>query len=125
MEEDELSVASAPSDESCPRCLEPVPSRAARCPQCGQPISSFRRIAPVLAGVAGILALIFLCVMVYRVVYVPEQDQAPVVDQQAAPDGTFAAPPETSSGHETPPPEPSDAKPASPPEAPKKAPLDR
>jgi hypothetical protein len=123
MEEDDLAVEEKASGEPCPRCLEPVPQNAARCPNCGQPISSFRRMTTIMTGIAGILALIFLSVMVYRMIYIPEE-QTPVLDDQAAPPGTFAAPPETSSGHETPP-EPADAAPPAPPEAPKKPPLDR
>jgi hypothetical protein len=58
-------------------------------------------------------------------VYVPDTEQAaPAFDDQAPPNGSFAPPPETSSGHETPPPAP-DSQPAAPPEVPKKAPLDR
>jgi hypothetical protein len=124
MEEEALVVEAQASGETCPRCLEPVPRNAARCPQCGQPISSFRRMAPIMAGVAGLLALIFLFVVAYRMVSVQDPDQAPVVEEPAAPDGSFAPPPETSSGHETPAPAP-DATPPAPPEPPKKAPLDR
>jgi hypothetical protein len=79
----------------------------------------------IMAGVAGILALIFVCVVAYRMVYIPEGEAAPIVDPQAAPEGSFAAPPETSSEHETPPPAPADSQPTAPPEAPRKAPLDR
>src|SRR4051794_24540405 len=123
MEEDDFAVEAPVSGEPCPRCLGPVPRSAARCPQCGEPISAIRRMAPIMAGVAGLLALIFLCVVAYRMVYVPEQ-AAPAFDDQAPPDGSFAPPPETSSGHETPPPAP-ESQPAAPPEVPKKAPLDR
>jgi hypothetical protein len=126
MEEDDLVVEAQPSGESCPRCLEPIPRRVARCPHCGQPISPFRRMTTIMAGVAGILALIFISVVIYRSVYIPEADQAaPAFDDQAPPDGSFAPPPETSSGHETPPSTPADSQPAAPPEAPKKPPLDR
>jgi hypothetical protein len=125
MEEHDLAVEAKALGEPCPRCLEPVPRSAARCPQCGQPISGFRRMTVMLTGAAGILALIFLFVVSYRMFYLPDQDPTPVIDDQAAPQGTFAAPPETSSGHETPPPEPADATPPAPPEAPKKPPLDR
>jgi hypothetical protein len=125
MEDDDLPVAPPPTGDPCPRCLVPAPTSAARCPNCGQPLSAIRRMAPIMAGVAGILVLIFLFVAVYRVVYMPDQDQTPVVDDQAAPDGQFAPPPETSSGHETPAQPPADSTPPAPPEVPKKPPLDR
>jgi hypothetical protein len=124
MEEDDLAVEVKASGEPCPRCLEPVPQNAARCPNCGQPISSFRRMTTIMAGVAGVVALTFLFVVAYRMFYLPDQDPTPV-EEQAAPDGTFAPPPETSSGHETPAPAPADSTPPAPPEAPKKPPLDR
>jgi hypothetical protein len=125
MKEGDLALEARASGETCTRCLEPAPRGAARCPQCGQPISPLRRVVSIMAGVAGILALIFLCVVAYRMVYVPEAEQPAIVDPQAAPEGSFAAPPETSSEHETPPPAPADSQPAAAPEAPKKPPLDR
>jgi len=55
----------ARSDDLCVRCMQPVPSSASRCPNCGTPYSNSRRltlwvgvcILLMLALLAGILLL--------------------------------------------------------------------
>jgi len=124
-EEDEiLEEVPQPVGDRCPRCLVPITVKAGRCPLCGIPVARSKRIWPVAAGVACVLALVFLFVVMYRTVYLAELERAAPVDDTTTPSGQFAPPPETSAGHEPPPPAPGDAKPAER-EPQKKPPLDR
>jgi hypothetical protein len=124
-EEDEiLEEEPKPVGEPCPRCLVPVPLKAERCPLCGLPVAHSRRIAPIAAGIACVLALVFLFVMMYRTVSLTELEEAPPVDDIDTPAGKFAPPPETSAGHEPPPPAKGEEKPADI-EPEKKPPLNR
>ena len=44
---------------ACPRCLEPVEPRAARCPHCGEPIAGHRNLV-LWIGVGGVAVLVFV-----------------------------------------------------------------
>ena len=81
-------------DERCPRCLQPVPPKAARCPGCRQPIHSLR-LLPFAIGVAGLLALVFAVILMYRMVSSEGCGQAPApVDEiPRRPAGTLPDPP--------------------------------
>jgi hypothetical protein len=72
---------------------------------------------------AGVLALLFMLVVMYRVVYLADMEQAPTLeDDQAVAVDEMAAP--TATSEEQPPP-PKDDKPAAPPERERPPPLDR
>ena len=73
--------------ERCPRCLQPVPPKAYRCPGCRQPIHSLRflRLVPFAIGVAGLLAMAFVMLVLYRTVRNEDSANAPVpVDEKTA-----------------------------------------
>lgn len=79
--------------ERCIRCYEPVPVNAARCPHCRQPLSNAKRFVPMIVGAAGVLALLFLLVMMYRVVYLTDLEHAkPLEDEQSVARDPFANP---------------------------------
>jgi hypothetical protein len=61
-------------ETKCPRCLQLLPGRVARCPNCNQPIQTSSRALRLAIGIAGLLALIFAMAMMYRTVY--EEDLA-------------------------------------------------
>ena len=70
--------------DRCPRCLQPVPPKAARCPGCLQPIHSLR-LLPFVIGVAGLLALVFAVILMYRMVRIEDAVNTPApVDESLA-----------------------------------------
>jgi predicted amidophosphoribosyltransferase len=64
------------ADDRCSRCLQPVPRKAARCPGCGHPASSFRHL-PLLIGVTGVFALVFVVAIMYFAVRRADLQNAP------------------------------------------------
>ena len=122
MDEDDLEPPKPQlSGVKCPRCFEPVPLGATRCPRCRQSTGELPRSLPLILTLAGIFAAVLLALLVYRT-DATAQTEPPSVEQPA----DFAPAPETSAGHETPPPAPpASEKPPEPPAPAKKAPLDR
>ena len=55
-------------DNHCPRCLQAMPPKSARCPGCGQPIQNSSRVLRLAIAIAGLIALIFAVVLVYQTV---------------------------------------------------------
>ena len=55
-------------ENKCPRCLQPLPGKVARCPGCGQPIQSSSLALRLAIGVAGVIALVFVIVLMYQTV---------------------------------------------------------
>jgi len=51
---------SAPRGDVCHRCLQPLPPKVGRCPNCGERRQGTVGSIPVLIGTAGVLALAFL-----------------------------------------------------------------
>jgi len=73
---------------------------------------------------AGVLAMLFMLVVMYQVVYLADIEHAPTLeDDQSAPVDAFATPPATS--QDQPPPPPKDDKAAAPPKPEKPPPLNR
>ena len=73
-----------PKADRCPRCLQPVPPKVERCPACFHPIQSFR-LLPWLIAAAGLLALVFAVVVMYRMVRTEDAINAPPpVDESLA-----------------------------------------
>src|SRR4051794_38850605 len=99
--------------EKCARCLQPIASDSVRCTHCGQPIHNPRRLIFLMVAAAGVLAVIFMLVIMYRVVYLADLEEAGPVEseQSAAPAAQFSDASTTS--QEAPPP-PKDAKPPEP-----------
>ena len=52
--------------ERCPRCLLPVPPKVPNCPDCRYPIHPLR-LLPFAIGGAGLLVLLFVLVVAFRV----------------------------------------------------------
>jgi hypothetical protein len=75
-----------PNAEHCPRCLQVLPPKASRCPDCGQPIHFHSlRLLPFAVGIAGLLALVFVMFVMYRMAKNEEAARAPVpVDDNAS-----------------------------------------
>ena len=69
------------SREICHRCLQPVPVKAARCVNCGERVNAFRHL-PIVIGIAGIVALVFVIVIMYQVVWNVDIESAPPEQQQ-------------------------------------------
>jgi hypothetical protein len=63
--------------ENCPRCLQPIPPQASRCPACRLPIHS-QRYVPFAIGIAGLLALLFVAFVMYRMARNEDAANAPV-----------------------------------------------
>jgi hypothetical protein len=70
----------------CPRCKQPVPPNASVCFHCGDRLVSTQRI-PLYIGIVGVLALIFVAVIMMRVAQ--KNDFA---DKPAAGDTEHSAP---------------------------------
>src|ERR1017187_3682928 len=69
--------------DRCPRCLQTVPPKASRCPSCGQPIHSMRSLF-IAIGIAGLLVLVFVMLVMYRLAKNEQAAKAPVpIDENA------------------------------------------
>jgi hypothetical protein len=83
--------ASIPTNQ-CPRCLQPVPVRKQRCPNCGDYQPAGMRKITLYLGAFGLLALVFVIGLMVAVIHnedimnqPPEQkesDQAPPLPEQ-------------------------------------------
>ena len=65
-----------PLAEVCHRCLQPIAANARRCPNCGEPHSSTNRLT-IFIGVLGLLALVFVAVIMLRMARNSDIDSAP------------------------------------------------
>ena len=54
------------SGEVCHRCLQPVAPSAQRCPNCGERHARTHHL-PLLIGILGVLALIFVAIVIITV----------------------------------------------------------
>ena len=110
--------------DRCPRCLQPVPPRASRCPGCGQPIHSTRPLT-IAIGIAGLLVMLFVMLVMYKLVTNEAARSAPVpADEDAARQHTlFPDPPHSSNANEPGKPD-EPAKPDEPTKPEKRPPLD-
>ena len=62
--------------ERCPRCFQPVPPRVYRCPGCRQPVQSLRSW-PLVIGAVGLMALLFVAILMYRMMSNEDGANAP------------------------------------------------
>ena len=79
------------SDRHCPRCLQPVPAKVARCPACRTPVQTTSRVLRLAIGFAGLIALIFAVALMYQTVRNEDSDNGdvPTEEVQKAPDGAL------------------------------------
>ena len=72
----------------CPRCLQSVPEKSARCPGCGQPIQTSSRTLRLVIGVVGLIALIFAIALMYQTVRDEDanKDEVPTEEGQKTPE---------------------------------------
>ena len=68
----------------CHRCFQPVPVKAASCANCGERVNSFRQL-PILVGILGVVALVFVIVIMFQVVRNVDIESAPPEQQQDNP----------------------------------------
>ncbi|HTS60482.1 MAG TPA: hypothetical protein VMH28_00585 [Candidatus Acidoferrales bacterium] len=83
-----------PRGERCPRCLQPVHFQAARCPNCGEPLSGGQRRLSLWIGVGGLMVLIFVVGLMWLVVRNDDLVKAPPPpDEQSASKEILVDPP--------------------------------
>ena len=93
MQEAPQPILEDAKSENCPRCLQPVPPKSFRCPACRQPIHSHRYV-PFVIGIAGLLVLLFVALIMYRMAGNEDAANAPALaDEQQQKDDP---PPSTS-----------------------------
>jgi hypothetical protein len=86
-------AAERPSGEICHRCLQPIAPSARRCPNCGERLSPANRV-PIFLGILGLLALIFVAIVMVKVIRSPDIDSAPPGQaEQSAPQQPDRPPP--------------------------------
>jgi hypothetical protein len=87
------NAAGQPSGEVCDRCLQPIAPSARRCPNCGERHSPANRL-PILLEILGLLALIFVAVIMFKVMRSSDIDSAPSDQtEQSAPQQPDRPPP--------------------------------
>ncbi len=52
----------------CSRCGQLVAPEGNRCPRCGSPMKVHNKRLPILIGIAGVLALLFVVLLMVRVI---------------------------------------------------------
>ena len=72
------------SNEICARCLQPVAAKASRCPHCGNKVNAYRGL-PIVVGIVGMIALVFVIVIMFQVVQNVDIESAPPAQQQDDP----------------------------------------
>lgn len=92
-----MDSAPAPSHrikpaDLCNRCLQPVPRKASRCPNCREPHSN-RGYLPLLIGVAGICALAFVMALMYYAAWRSDMSNAPPLADESQKDEIMVAVP--------------------------------
>jgi hypothetical protein len=69
-------AAGQPSGETCHRCLQPIAPSARRCPNCGELHTRTHRV-PIFIGILGLLALVFVAIIMVKVIRNSDIDSAP------------------------------------------------
>ena len=84
--------------ELCVRCKQPLAFQEPKCPNCGQPVSGMTRNLPLLIGVGGVGAILFVVLLMWLVVHEEDVMNRPVpVDDETAARQTEILPDTTSS----------------------------
>jgi predicted nucleic acid-binding Zn ribbon protein len=88
------NAAERPSGEVCHRCLQPIAPNAQTCPNCGERHSPRNRL-PIFIGILGLLALVFIAVIMFKTIQNSDADSAPPdqTDEQSAPQTPDRPPP--------------------------------
>ncbi len=73
----------SPEPGVCSRCGQLVVPVNDRCPRCGSPMSVHNKRVPILIGIAGVLALLFVIVLMVLVVH--NEDMESDTTSQSAP----------------------------------------
>ena len=84
-------AAVPPVGEVCHRCLQPVAASAQRCPHCGERRST-RRL-PILIQILGLLALVFVAIVVVKAIRDSHVDPAPADETEQTPKTPEKPPP--------------------------------
>ena len=85
-------VAGQPSGEICHRCLQPIAPRARVCRNCGERHSP--NSLPIFIGVLGLLALVFVAILMVKVIRNSDLDTAPAdPTEESAPQTPDKPPP--------------------------------
>jgi len=71
--------ADAPEKDICSRCGVYVTPKNNRCPRCGSPMRMHSKRVPILIGIAGLLALLFVVGLMVVVMQHAEDDAATTV----------------------------------------------
>ena len=61
----------------CSRCEQVVTPQGNRCPRCGSPMRIHSRRLPILIGLAGVLALLFVVFLMMKVIQNSEAESGP------------------------------------------------
>jgi hypothetical protein len=87
-------AAAQASGEVCHRCLQPIAPSAQRCPNCGERHSPRNRL-PIFIGILGLLALVFVAIIMVQVIRNNDADSAPPdqPDEQSSPQTPDRPPP--------------------------------
>jgi hypothetical protein len=86
-------AAARPSGDICHRCLQPIAPSAQRCPNCGERLSPANRV-PIFLGILGLLALVFVVMVMVKVIRNSDIDSAPPTQtQEGAPQDPDRPPP--------------------------------
>jgi ribosomal protein L32 len=81
------------SGEVCHRCLQPVAPSAQRCPNCGERHARTHHL-PLLIGILGVLALIFVAIIMVKVIQNTDLESTPSDDtEQSTPQQPEKPPP--------------------------------
>jgi hypothetical protein len=97
--------------ELCVRCKQPLSLQHRRCRNCGQPVSGLERNLPLLIGIGGVGAIVFVVLLMWLVVHNEDVLKRPVrADEEPAAQQTEMAP-EASKTADKEPPKPEKAPP--------------
>ena len=82
---DEQMDPAAGNPQLCIRCKQPLSFQETRCPNCGQPVSGMTRNLPLIIGVGGVSAILFVVLLMWLVVHNEDVINQPVpVDDETA-----------------------------------------
>jgi hypothetical protein len=99
-------IPSPASHELCARCKQALSFQDVRCPNCGQPVSGFTRNLPLVIGVGGVGAILFVVLLMWLVVHNEDVVNRPVpVDEETAAHQSGTLPETKTSDKEPPAPE--------------------
>jgi uncharacterized paraquat-inducible protein A len=75
----------------CPRCRLAIMKNAARCPHCGERLTSHKRV-PLYVGIVGVIALLFVAMVMLQSIIRADRERAPTVTLDDAPSSDAGKP---------------------------------